>query len=304
MSGYLENLFNNNDDDRNLSPIVAGIGFNDGANKGFWRIQPRDLHGRWIEMGAEIRAAFKHLGKIISINGHAVGSTGRPDEVRMMIRGMGHFGIPDGIYPVSSKHAELIGATLPDEYLISKGIDPNSVDIHGNTVTDMMKAGDLPEISDLERADITPQDIDLVNGGAEGTPEGKENAAFKSTDEGKKIAELPGAGAAQVDNSAVSKALGVPANDLSGYKGLKETSPGSGIWDYKEGKYNYRLKQNKVGKWEIYADGANPDYDYDTPADRRNMRGMFDKLDNGTGFDSVSDAMDQFFGAEYTPKKV
>lgn len=198
MSGYLENLFNNNDDDRDLSAIVAGIGFNDGANKGFWRIQPRDLHGRWIEMGAEIRAAFKHLGKVISINGHAVGSTGSPDEIRMMIRGMSHFGIPDGIYPVSSKHAELIGAVLPDEYLISKGIDPNSVDTHGNTVTDMMKAGDLPEISKLERADITPQDVDLVNGGAEGTPEGKENAAFKSTDEGKKIAELPGAGAGEV----------------------------------------------------------------------------------------------------------
>jgi len=90
-----------------------------------------NFKGRWVEMGAEIRAAFKVKGKIVSPNGKAVGSTGKPDEVRMLITGMADMGIPDGIYPVKSKHAELIGATLSDDYLRSKGIDPNA-DQNGN----------------------------------------------------------------------------------------------------------------------------------------------------------------------------
>ena len=35
-----------------LRSLIASIGFNDGANKGFWRVQPREKvgrgKGRWI----------------------------------------------------------------------------------------------------------------------------------------------------------------------------------------------------------------------------------------------------------------
>jgi hypothetical protein len=49
-----------------LESVVATAGFNDGANKGFWRIQPRVPKrrrgaGQWIEMGAELRAQAKQL---------------------------------------------------------------------------------------------------------------------------------------------------------------------------------------------------------------------------------------------------
>jgi hypothetical protein len=191
MSGYFDNLFNGNDDE-NLSPIVAGIGFGSGANKGFWEIQPRVLFGRnkgqWIEMGAEIRSALKVLGKLVGFNARAVGSGGTPDTVRALVQGMEKFGIPDGMYELDTRHIELIGATLPDEYLRSKGIDPEkSSDPFGS----LLSQSNIPDIKDVQKAEITPDDIRLANGGAN-TPEGKQNAAFKNTPAGKAaIAQLP-----------------------------------------------------------------------------------------------------------------
>jgi len=197
MSGYFDNLFNGNNDD-NLSPIVAGIGFGSGANKGFWEIQPRVLFGRdkgqWIEMGAEIRSALKVAGKLVGFTGRAVGSSGSPDRVRALVQGMSHLGIPDGMYELDTRHIELIGATLPDEYLRSKGIDPQaSSDPFGS----LLAQSDIPNIEDVQKAEITPDDLRLANGGVN-TPEGQENAAFKNTPAGKAaIAQLPDEAAAE-----------------------------------------------------------------------------------------------------------
>jgi hypothetical protein len=161
-----------------LEAVVAAIGFNDGANKGFWRIQPRDRIKRWVEMGAELRAAIKANGKVINAHGRSVGSTGKPDEVRVLFEGLGDAGIPDGVYAVPSRFIEKVTAVLPEEYLKNKGgklatdVKPLSVD------------GDVPDIADLERADVTPDDIRIAN-------EGKEQEAFKDSPEGKAIAELP-----------------------------------------------------------------------------------------------------------------
>lgn len=167
-----------------LEAIVAGIGFNDGANKGFWRIQPRDRIKRWVEMGAELRAAIKANGKVINAHGRSVGSTGKPDEVRVLFEGLGDAGIPDGVYAVPSRFIEKVTAVLPEEYVKNKGgklatdVKPLSVD------------GDVPDIADLERADVTPDDIRIANEGIN-SPEGKEQEAFKDSEEGKAIAELP-----------------------------------------------------------------------------------------------------------------
>jgi hypothetical protein len=148
----------------NLDPIVAGIGFNDGANKGFWRHQPRDAKKQWMEMGAEVRALFNKMRKDgtmgqVSVVGKVAGSTGSADQARVLIQGDSD--IPDGIYAVNSDSLEAVEAHLSDEYLKSQGIDPNS-DKHGNPV-DSLKAQDFDT---TERADITQDDIDLINQGA------------------------------------------------------------------------------------------------------------------------------------------
>jgi hypothetical protein len=304
MSDYLDSLYSGLNDE-SVEAITAALGFNDGANKGFWRKQPRKKWGKgkgqWIEMGALLRALFKIDGKLQSVTGRSAGSDGTPNGVRFL-PDAGQPGVDSNkIYGVDTAHLEEIQATLPDNYVESKGLDAKREQTGTGSV---VSTANIPDINDMETADVTPDDIRMVEEGVNSV-EGQEAEGFKNTDEGKQVATLDDVDESDVLTGEEVRDLvdGTTERDLSGYKGLKETSPGSGIWDYKEGKYNYRLRQNKAGKWEIYADGANPDYDYDTPADRRDMRGTFEKLDSGDGYDSVEDAMDNFFGAEYNPKK-
>jgi len=227
MSDYLDNLFNNGD--KNNTPITAAIGFNDGANKGFWRIQPRvkfgEDRGQWIEMGAEIRSALKVAGKVVGVTGRAVGSTGNPDNVRMMIQGMSDMGIPDGMYEVSTRHIELIGASIPDEYLRSKGINPEATqDPFGS----LLAQSDIPNIEDVDFAPITPDDLRLANDGVN-TPEGREQAAFKETPEGKAVAALPEGAANVATPSEVAQMLtpdaeGLPENNASSARARWKTN--------------------------------------------------------------------------------
>jgi hypothetical protein len=206
MSGYLENLSNG---DENITPLTAGIGFNDGANKGFWRVQPRQKigkgKGRWIEMGAELRGYFKDLfGKLGSVPGRALGSDGTPDGVRVLVQGQEALGLPDGIYRFKTNDVRVAEAIISDEYLESKGIDtavPTDLDIDG-----------LSSIADLERADITPDDIRMANDGIN-SPEGIELASYKESDEGKAIAQLEDA---VVDNEAVDQMLDGAPDDNGG----------------------------------------------------------------------------------------
>jgi hypothetical protein len=194
----------------NLDPIVAGIGFNDGANKGFWRHQPRDAKKQWMEMGAEVRALFNKMRKDgtmgqVSVVGKVAGSTGSADQARVLIQGDSD--IPDGIYAVNSDSLEAVEAHLSDEYLKSQGIDPNS-DKHGNPV-DSLKAQDFDT---TERADITQDDIDLINQGAN-SEKGKQMSKFKDSAAGKAVdaadsKPAKAAKAAKTDtNDAANKAI-------------------------------------------------------------------------------------------------
>jgi hypothetical protein len=170
-----------------LTPITAGIGFNDGANGGFWRVQPRQKtgedRGQWIEMGAELRAYFKNaLGEAAGVSGRAIGSDGTPDGVRVLITGQADKGIPDGIYRFNTKNVRVAEGLLTDEYIESQGLD--SSDLPGDIDLD-----NLPSIDTLERVDITPDDLRLANDGIN-SPEGQEMSAFKESPEGQAVARL------------------------------------------------------------------------------------------------------------------
>lgn len=170
-------------------PLVAvgfQLGYNDGANKGFWRVQPRQKlgedKGQWIKMGAELRLYYKNLkGLIDSVPGIALGSDGTPNGVRVLIQGQEAKGFMDGIFGFDVNNVRVAEGLLSDEYLKSQGIEagiPSDVD------PDL-----LPNIADIPRADITPDDIRLANEGIE-SPEGQENENFKNTPEGQEIARL------------------------------------------------------------------------------------------------------------------
>lgn len=163
---------------KRLQSIIASIGFNDGANKGFWRVQPRQKTGedagQWIEMGADLRMFYKdQRGKAASVPGRAVGSTGTPDGVRVLVQGEEQNGVPDGIYAADTANVRVSKAILPEEVLEKQGIQ---------NVPQLSKEQEdlLPTLDSLERADITDDDIRLINEGAE-SKEGKEHAEYRKS---------------------------------------------------------------------------------------------------------------------------
>lgn len=187
MSDYLDNLYSE------LSPIVAGIGFNDGANKGFWRKQPRKKWGRgkgqWLFMGAKVRMLAKHNGQTVSVTGRVIGSDGTATGCRFLPDpGQEHLGFsPDRVYGADTSHIEEISAHLSENYLEGKGIDvPGSQQNGtGSTVAD----ANIPNVEDMETAPATPDDFRLADEGVN-SPEGKEQEAFANSPEGQEIARL------------------------------------------------------------------------------------------------------------------
>lgn len=161
-----------------LTSLLASIGFNDGANKGFWRVQPREKFGKdagqWIEMGAELRMFYKNKrGQTDSVVGRAVGSTGSPDGVRVLIQGQGKKGVPDGIYGANTANVRIAEGIIPEEVLEKQGIK-------STPKIDKEQEALLPTIDSLERSDITDDDIRLINEGAK-SKEAKQHAEYKKS---------------------------------------------------------------------------------------------------------------------------
>ena len=186
MSDYLDNLYSE------LSSLVASLGFNDGANKGFWRKQPRKKWGRgkgqWLFMGAKVRLLAKNKGKRVSVTGRVIGSDGTATGARFLPDpGQEALGFDSNtIYGVDTSHIEEISAILPESYVEGKGVDmPDEVGGTGSTVSD----ANIPNVEDLETAPATPDDFRLADEGVN-SPEGIEQEKFKDTPEGQEIARL------------------------------------------------------------------------------------------------------------------
>lgn len=173
---------------KKLDALLASIGFNDGANKGFWRYQPRQPFGedagQWIEMGAELRMFYKDKrGKTNSVSGKAVGSTGTPDGVRVLVQGQSKKGVPDGIYGADTANVRIAKGIIPEETLRKQGIK-------SAPKISREQEANLPTLDSLERADITDDDIRLINEGAE-SKEAKQQAEYKKSVQDKEKKETP-----------------------------------------------------------------------------------------------------------------
>lgn len=206
MSDYMDSLYSGLNDE-SLEAITAALGFNDGANKGFWRKQPRKKWGKgkgqWIEMGARLRALFKINGKLQSVTGRSAGSDGTPNGVRFLPDANQPGVDSNKIYGVDTAHLEEIQATLPANYVESKGLKANREQTGTGSV---VSTANIPDINDMETADVTPDDIRMVEEGVNSV-EGQEAENFKNTDEGKQVATLD-----DVDESDVLR--GQDVNDL------------------------------------------------------------------------------------------
>lgn len=190
MSDYMDSVYSNLSNE-SREAITAGAGYNDGANNGFWRIQPRlpkrrKGAGTWMEMGAEVRAAFKKLGKLMSRPGRVVGSGGTADTVRVLHPAEPERGLPEEVVIYPNTAIELMGARLSPEYLRSIGRDPNAT---GTGISAMSNPANLPNYEDLQKAPATPDDNRLADQGVD-SPEGQEMSQFKDSPEGQEIARL------------------------------------------------------------------------------------------------------------------
>lgn len=175
-------------EDLTFTALTAGIGFNDGANKGFWRIQPRDDEGQWIEMGADVLFRFR-TGKgnlvVATERGVYVGPSGRPGFARVMVAKDTESGLKAGVYEVESRNLQQFKALLPSEKGSSKGA---RTDKFGKPVKTLAES-QLPDLQNLLSGsqEITSEDERLARG--ELTPE--EKAAEQDGREKSPIANMP-----------------------------------------------------------------------------------------------------------------
>jgi hypothetical protein len=275
------------------TPITASLSYNDGANKGFWRIQPRALvgkdRGEWVEMGAEIRTWIKNnLGLAESIIGRALGSTGSPNGIRFRPNpGYESLGLsPDKIYGVDTNHVEKLEGSLSEEYLKSQGIE-----VPKNSTGDMTAAqiATVPTVDQLDSTDITPDDIRLANEGID-SPEGQEMSKFKDSEEGQAIARLDEETAATVQQGVAPGGSFSPEQLAAGY-GFTETEKGSG-------KYETSIPDEGAGTETVYTVPTTPDAngkynvlrtEWTGLNDRSGIRQDSNDYDAGS-YDSLADA--------------
>jgi hypothetical protein len=153
--------------EENVFPILATIGLNDGANKGFWRIQPRDDEGQWIEMGADVLFRFRS-GKgnlvVATEKGVYVGPAGRPGMARILISEDTESGLKSGVYEVESRNLQQFKAIIPTK--TGKGTTAGSrKDKFGKPVKTLADSK-LPTVEDLvsKVQKITDEDRRLAKG--------------------------------------------------------------------------------------------------------------------------------------------
>ncbi len=141
------------------SLVAVGFGFNDGANKGFWRRQWRDMKKRFAKMGRATKVDYKNKdGKVDSFIGPFVGTHTDPNFGKILVKGDPN--VPDGIYLVPSNSAEMVMGKLSEDVLKKAGIDLSKKGPSGEVSKSFDK--DVPNLKDLEVLPITEEDSKLA----------------------------------------------------------------------------------------------------------------------------------------------
>lgn len=205
-----------------FEPIISSIGFNDGANKGFWRIQPRDDEGQWIEMGADVLFRFRTGdGNLVvaTERGVYVGPGGRPGMARVLISKDTESGLKAGVYQVESRNLQQFKAILPSAK--SKAGTPTArKDKFGKPVR-TLEDSKLPALQDLlsgsqeiteedrrlAQGDLTPEEREAEQDGRQKSPIADLPAGFESEnpEEVKKLLRESGVDPDEFDKSSVRK---------------------------------------------------------------------------------------------------
>lgn len=208
-----------------FEPIISSIGFNDGANKGFWRIQPRDDEGQWIEMGADVLFRFRTgSGNLVvaTERGVYVGPGGRPGMARVLISKDTESGLKAGVYQVESRNLQQFKAIIPNAKS-KAGAPAARKDKFGKPVR-TLEDSKLPALQDLlsgsqeiteedrrlAQGDLTPEEREAEQDGRQKSPIADLPAGFESEnpEEVKKLLRESGVDPDEFDKSEQPKASG------------------------------------------------------------------------------------------------
>jgi hypothetical protein len=196
---------------QSLDAITAALGYNDGANNGFWRHQWRDRFGRWVEMGRGVLGKLRMKdGSVVDVRGVFVGGTTTPGFGRVLVEGQKSKGIPDGIYHFASGNGEEFNAIIPEETLIKEGVSAAKKDTLGNDIGDRL-ASDIQDISTIKRDNITSSDRKL----ATEAPNKKQAALIAEERAKSPIAKLPAGTESRVSPQELSKLVSGDSTTVS-----------------------------------------------------------------------------------------
>jgi hypothetical protein len=120
MSDYLRDILGNGRLPVKSLPLTKGLvaAGDEGANKGFWRVQLRDKSGNWVKMGGAVtfEVDLPDLGKVFGTGTYQGRSEKNPNEI--IIRVNDHPKLADGDYSIPSENLEESAeAILPAEAL-------------------------------------------------------------------------------------------------------------------------------------------------------------------------------------------
>lgn len=186
-----------------LDPIIAA--FNDGANKGFWRIQLRDKIGQWAEMGRGLLSKVRIPdGSVQDQRGVYIGASERAGYGRQLVLE------DDGkyyIYDIRPSNLEQFDATIPDEVLKKQGITKKA---RTTSTADAMDP-DIQDLADMNRRPATEADIKL----ATDVPDETQKAIIKAEREKSPLAKLPAGAEGKMSDEELAKLIESPTADTT-----------------------------------------------------------------------------------------
>jgi hypothetical protein len=143
--------------------VAAALGFNDGANRGFWRKQLRDRKGQFAKMGGKLRKLINKLGQVFAQYGDVV-SANPNDETFVMETPDGRLIRTEASRVETEVQAILPSRATPDgvsaEPVRSSSADP--VDDENNLVYVDQPDGFLPKSAPSSPRGLDPQNFDRV----------------------------------------------------------------------------------------------------------------------------------------------
>jgi superfamily I DNA/RNA helicase len=162
-----------------LTSLIAA--FNDGANKGFWRIQLRDNKGQWAEMGRGLLSKVRMPdGSIQDQRGVYIGASERNGYGRQLVLE------DDGkyyIYDIKPSNLTQFDATIPDEVLKQQGISKKA---RTPSIAEQNDP-DIQDLADMNRREATEADVKL----ATDVPDEGQKAIIAAEREKSPVANLP-----------------------------------------------------------------------------------------------------------------